>query len=86
MSKLEEDQGAVEIDEARLDDVSGGPIYMNYNDLSIKGDVTADGSVHTGGVNVLLGDGSVRFLTDSVDHRVLFFMGSYADGQVFTMP
>ena len=62
MNKLEENQGPAEIDEARLDDVSGGPIYMNYNDLAVKGDVTADGSVHTGGVNVLFGDGSVRFV------------------------
>ncbi len=38
--------------------VKGGPIYMQYE--GIKGDVSAQ-SKHVGGVNVALGDGSVRF-------------------------
>lgn len=38
-------------------DVKGGPIYMNYE--GIKGSVSS--SAHSGGVNVCLGDGSVRF-------------------------
>lgn len=37
--------------------VKGGPIYMQYE--GIKGSVSS--SAHTGGVNVCLGDGSVRF-------------------------
>jgi len=36
----------------------------NFNDMSLA-------SNHTGGVNVLLGDGSVRFLTTSTDLNVL---------------
>ena len=55
--KLEANEGAVEIDEARLEDVSGGPIYMQVE--GIKGSVRAEGS----GVNVLLADGSVRFVS-----------------------
>jgi hypothetical protein len=56
MSKLEENTGPVEIDEARLDDVSGGPVYMQLEGL--KGSVTAEGSIAV--TNVALGDGSVR--------------------------
>ena len=52
MSTLEENEGAVEVDEARLEDVSGGPIYMQYE--GIKGSVTAEGSSLASGVNVAL--------------------------------
>ena len=59
MSKQEND-GAVEIDEARLEDVSGGPIYMQYE--GVKGDVRAATSSAASGANVALGDGSVKFV------------------------
>jgi prepilin-type N-terminal cleavage/methylation domain-containing protein/prepilin-type processing-associated H-X9-DG protein len=42
-------------------------------------------SQHTGGVNVLLGDGSVRFLRDSVDLVTLARLATRDDGQVFTL-
>ena len=60
MSKLEQTQGPVEIDDARLEDLSGGPIYMQYE--GIKGSVTAEGSTSASGMNVVLADGSVRFV------------------------
>jgi prepilin-type N-terminal cleavage/methylation domain-containing protein/prepilin-type processing-associated H-X9-DG protein len=48
----------------------------NYNDISM-------GSNHTGGCNVALGDGSVRFLRESVDlNRVLKPLASRAGGEV----
>jgi len=59
MSKLEEDQVAVEIDEARLEDVSGGPIYMQVE--GIKG--SAEGSSPASGANFTLCDGAVRFVS-----------------------
>lgn len=57
MSKLEENQGPVEVDEARLEDVSGGPIYMHVD--GVKGSVT---SGQISGVQVGLADGSVKFI------------------------
>src|SRR5262245_22378145 len=48
----------------------------NYNDISM-------GSNHTGGCNVAFGDGSVRFLRESVDlNRVLKPLASRAGGEV----
>ena len=43
-------------------------------------------SYHTGGVNVLLCDGSVRFVSQTIELRTWQLMGSRADGQVFNMP
>ncbi|MBX9679133.1 MAG: DUF1559 domain-containing protein [Gemmataceae bacterium] len=39
-------------------------------------------SMHTGGVNALLGDGSVRFITDSVDPLTFQRLGHRSDGGV----
>ncbi len=39
-------------------------------------------SFHTGGANVVLGDGSVHFASDSVDEVVWRAIGSRADGEV----
>jgi prepilin-type N-terminal cleavage/methylation domain-containing protein/prepilin-type processing-associated H-X9-DG protein len=41
-------------------------------------------SKHTGGVNALLGDGSVRFVRDSITPVTWSVMGSTQDGQVFS--
>ncbi len=38
------------------------------------------GSDHAGGAHFGLADGSVRFITDSIDPRVFALMGSMADG------
>jgi prepilin-type N-terminal cleavage/methylation domain-containing protein/prepilin-type processing-associated H-X9-DG protein len=43
-------------------------------------------SGHTGGVNVLLGDGSVHFLSSSTDLITLQNLADRADGLVFTSP
>ncbi len=37
-------------------------------------------SVHTGGVNVAMGDGTVRFLRDSLSSQALYQLGSASDG------
>jgi hypothetical protein len=39
-------------------------------------------SFHTGGVNVAIGDGSVRFMSDSVDWRTLKAAAGSQDGVV----
>jgi len=43
-------------------------------------------SAHTGGVNVLLGDGSVRFLSDSIDLLMLARLATRDDGGVLNLP
>ncbi|WP_293675869.1 H-X9-DG-CTERM domain-containing protein [uncultured Phenylobacterium sp.] len=57
------DAGAVELEETQLDDAAGGiiaiaPALNKYNTLEQK--VLGDGSVRPSGINVALGDGSVR--------------------------
>lgn len=42
-------------------------------------------SFHTGGVNAVFADGSVRFLRDSIDPLTLKWMSGASDGQVFTI-
>jgi len=48
--------------------------------------VNAFGSSHTGGANFCLGDGSVRFLSDSLDLVTLQRLCMHQDGQVVTLP
>ncbi|MEO2015886.1 MAG: DUF1559 domain-containing protein [Fuerstiella sp.] len=38
-------------------------------------------SYHTGGVQVLMGDGSVRFATENIDHGIWVSLGSKGDGE-----
>ncbi|WP_437229986.1 DUF1559 domain-containing protein [Planctomicrobium sp. SH661] len=39
-------------------------------------------SAHDGGVHVLLADGSVRFISDTIDFATYNFLGSKSDGQI----
>jgi prepilin-type processing-associated H-X9-DG protein len=43
-------------------------------------------SRHTGGVNVALADGSVRFVADGIDLTTWRAMGTRANGEVVTLP
>ena len=43
-------------------------------------------SLHTGGVNFLLGDGSVRFLNESIDVATLSSLCTMSNGEVFNAP
>ncbi len=43
-------------------------------------------SFHTGGINVLLCDGSVRFVTNSIDLPTWRAVGTRAGGEVLTLP
>jgi len=39
-------------------------------------------SLHTGGAHAVLGDGTVRFLSENIDRNTLTFLCRMADGQV----
>jgi prepilin-type processing-associated H-X9-DG protein len=43
-------------------------------------------SLHTGGANFVFGDGSVRFLTESISHTTYQYLGARADGQPVAIP
>jgi len=51
----------------------------NFNDLSLA-------SNHTGGANVLLGDGSVRFMTSSTDLTILLAASTINGKEVVALP
>src|SRR5207237_876080 len=46
----------------------------------------AASSYHSGGVNVCLGDGSVRFVSDNIDFATWQAMGSRAGGEALSPP
>jgi prepilin-type processing-associated H-X9-DG protein len=43
-------------------------------------------SNHSGGANFVFGDGSVRFIQQSIDRRTYALLGARADGQAITVP
>jgi prepilin-type N-terminal cleavage/methylation domain-containing protein/prepilin-type processing-associated H-X9-DG protein len=57
-----------------IDESNGGPVYAA---------ITAD-SYHPGGVNILQGDGSVRFIKDSINGSAWRAMGTIAGGEVIS--
>ena len=59
-------------------DNAADPCHRSYNwntELGFK-------SAHTGGVNFMLGDGSVRFVSETLDHNLYQSLGGKQDGQV----
>jgi prepilin-type processing-associated H-X9-DG protein len=51
---------------------------LSFND----GHFESAGSEHSGGATIALADGSVRFLSDSINTAVYPLLGSMADGQI----
>ena len=56
------------------DENDGGPTYMSL----------AASSNHPGGVNVLFGDGSVRYIKNSIDPVTWRGLGTIAGGEVLS--
>jgi prepilin-type N-terminal cleavage/methylation domain-containing protein/prepilin-type processing-associated H-X9-DG protein len=44
--------------------------------------ISNSNSYHPGGVNVTMGDGSVKFIKDSINQRTWWFLGTRANGEV----
>ena len=42
-------------------------------------------SYHSGGLNAVMGDGSVRFIRDGIDFRVLKYSVGATDGRVVSL-
>jgi prepilin-type N-terminal cleavage/methylation domain-containing protein/prepilin-type processing-associated H-X9-DG protein len=63
--------------------VSSGNQQYNCGDTAIVHFHVAASSYHTGGVNVCMADGSVRFAADSINFPAWQAMGSRAGGEVF---
>jgi len=61
------------------------PLYVGQCAQSVIGKASLKSS-HTGGANVLLGDGSVHYLSQTTDLFVLQNLADRADGQVFNSP
>jgi prepilin-type N-terminal cleavage/methylation domain-containing protein/prepilin-type processing-associated H-X9-DG protein len=64
----------VRVDWDSVDENDGGPTYMSL----------AATSAHPGGVNVLFGDGSVKFIKDSVNPATWRALGSMNGGEVIS--
>ncbi len=60
---------------------------IEYRDqIRYENRINAFGSMHTGGCNVTLTDGAVRFLSQSISPITFNAMGSRAGGEVYEMP
>jgi prepilin-type N-terminal cleavage/methylation domain-containing protein len=75
--------------------INGPYFWCSYKSGSSRDDGTCAASVigkaslksnHTGGANILAGDGSIHFLSQSTDLIVLKNLADRADGQVFVSP
>jgi prepilin-type processing-associated H-X9-DG protein len=64
--------------------VSGGNQQYNCGDTAIAHFHVAASSYHSGGVNVGMADGSVRFVRDGINFTAWQAMGTKAGGEVFS--
>jgi len=60
-------------------DTTSGNLDATVND---KGGATTASSRHPGGVNVVLADGSTRFVNEQIEHEIWWWVGGRNDGEV----
>ncbi|WP_010585843.1 DUF1559 family PulG-like putative transporter [Schlesneria paludicola] len=63
------------------------PQLQGQGDPTMTGSTTSNsaggpGSYHTGGLQMLMGDGAVRFISDNIDAQTLRCLGHRADGEL----
>jgi len=68
-----------------LRNVANTGVYSNSHSWKCEGANVPLTSEHSGGVNVLLGDGSVRFIRDTIDILTLARLATRDDGQVLQL-
>ena len=54
----------------------------NLGGAGSRGQTTGFGSMHTGGCHFLMGDGTVRFISDNIDIGILRYLSMVNDGNV----
>jgi prepilin-type processing-associated H-X9-DG protein len=60
--------------------VSAGPCLINCSNYIGRGFY----SFHTGGINVVMADGSVRFLSETTSTKMIAFAMTYSGGEIQT--
>jgi len=63
--------------------VTKGLVFNDYGELRCNKPLN---SMHTGGINVVMADGSVRFLTDSIPLATLKLLVDRDDGMPVSIP
>ena len=56
----------------------------NPRNLADHGEIANANSQHPGGCNVLLGDGSVRFIKSSINQQTWWALGTRGNGEVIS--
>jgi prepilin-type processing-associated H-X9-DG protein len=56
--------------------------HCSYNSTTSLGNYSNADSLHAGGVNTLMADGSVRFIKESINQRTWWALGTKAGGEV----
>ena len=73
-------QVPINYDSCKPNDADGCKKPCNWNtELAFK-------SMHPGGAQFVLGDGSIHFFPETIDHAVYQLLGARADGKPFAMP
>ncbi|MES2793847.1 MAG: DUF1559 domain-containing protein [Planctomycetota bacterium] len=57
------------------------PINQHYQ-MGRNGEWGSPGSMHTGGLHILLGDGAVRFISENINTNIRAYLSQIADGNV----